>query len=335
MDAHSDASPVIDDRIVAEFVEAVVAAAVAVRPLVGSGDPIAVDGAAVDAMRAVLATVPCDGRVVIGEGEKDEAPMLHLGERFGAADASGTDASGGEASGTDASGTPAIDLAVDPVDGTRLAATGRPGAMAVASIAPRGAFADLGPAHYLEKLVSWHPDASLDRPLGELVRAIAEERGVPASAVRVAVQERPRNAGYAAAAREAGAEVVAFEHGDVERSIRAALRGTDLDVVIGIGGAPEGVLTAAAVRALGGRMSARLAPQSERERERIAAAGVDLGRLLGLADLCAGPSACVIAAVTDVDLGPGARIVGADRERVSTWVVVEGRVPVVEVHPVG
>ncbi|WP_395242591.1 fructose-bisphosphatase class II [Agromyces sp. MMS24-K17] len=309
MDAHPDASPVIDDRTVAGFVDAAVAAALAVRPLVGSGDPIAVDGAAVDAMRAVLAGVDGDGRVVIGEGEKDDAPMLHLGERFGRG---GADA-------------PEIDLAVDPVDGTRLAAAGRPGAMAVASIAPRGAFADLGPAHYLEKLVSWHPDASLDRPLGDLVRAIAAERGVAVSAVRVAVQERPRNAGYVAAARAAGAVVELFEHGDVERSIRAAQRGTDLDVVVGVGGAPEGVLTAAAVRALGGGMSARLAPQSEPERERIVAAGVDVGRVLGLDDLCAGPAACIVAAVTALDLGAGAVLEAATADEASTWVAVEGR----------
>ncbi|WP_394552626.1 fructose-bisphosphatase class II [Agromyces sp. MMS24-JH15] len=309
--------------LVEAIAAACVAAAAAVHPLVGSGDGVAVDGAAVDAMRAALAGVPCSGRVVIGEGEKDEAPMLFIGEEFGA-------------------GGIALDLAVDPVDGTRLAAAGRAGAMAVASLVPRGGFADLGPAHYLEKLVSWHPDAALERPLGDLVHAIAAERGVPVGHVRVAVQDRPRNASYAADARAAGAEVVLFEHGDVERCLRAARRGTDLDVVVGIGGAPEGVLTAAAVRVLGGAMSARLAPQSEGERARIAAAGIEEGRLLDLDDLCAGPALCVVAAVTDLDFGPdrlaGVRSDGAPTtasdaatpgRAVDVWIAQEGRAPVV------
>ncbi|QEO15484.1 fructose-bisphosphatase class II family protein [Agromyces intestinalis] len=307
----SGSGGVMDDPALVEaLLRATTAAAAATLPLVGSGDGDAVDGAAVAAMRFALTDAPCDGRVVIGEGEKDEAPMLALGERFGTGEG------------------PAIDLAVDPVDGTRLAAAGRPGAMAVASIAPRGAFCDLGPAHYLEKLVSWHPAAALDRPLSELITAIARERGVPAGAVRVAVQDRPRNAGYAAAARAAGAEVVPFEHGDVERSLRAAQRGTDLDVLVGIGGAPEGVLVSAAVRALGGAMQARPAPQSDAERRRVLDAGVDLDRVLTLDGLCSGPALCVLSAVTEVDPGGAVRLTGAARVdegvAVESWVVASG-----------
>ncbi|WP_165314352.1 fructose-bisphosphatase class II [Agromyces protaetiae] len=245
---------------VGPFRLAVARAAAAALPLVGSGDGDAVDGAAVDALRAALADAPVDGRVVVGEGEKDDAPMLYLGERFGTGEG------------------PAIDLAVDPVDGTRLAAVGLPGAMAVAAVAPRGAFCDIGPAHYLEKLVTWWPDDSdassadagprdiLDR-VPWLVARIAATRGGDPARVRVAVQGRPRNDVYADAARAAGATVEEFVHGDVERSLRAAQRRVAdeggagaIDVLVGIGGAPEGVLVAAGVRALGGSMRARLAP---------------------------------------------------------------------------
>jgi fructose-1,6-bisphosphatase II len=214
---------------------------------------VAVDATAVDALRAALAALAVEGRVVAGEGEKDEAPMLVPGERFG-------------------TGGPAIDLAVDPVDGTRLAASGRDGAMAVLAVTGRDGFADLGPAHYLAKQVTWLPDAA-GLPIDRLVRRIADVRGVAPAEVRVAVQDRPRNADVAARARAAGATVVPFEHGDIERSLRAAQRGTDLDVVTGIGGAPEGVLTAAAVRALGADMVASYAPQSAGEAERLAASG--------------------------------------------------------------
>ena len=213
--------------------------------------------------------------------------MLHLGERFGTG------------------AGPAVDIAVDPVDGTRLAAAGLPGSMAVMAVAPRGALLDIGPAHYMEKLVSWVPGLRLDAPLGEAVARIAEVRGVAASEVRVAVQGRPRNDGYVRAARQAGASVELFEHGDVERCLRAARHGGDVDLVVGIGGAPEGVLTSAAVRALGGWMQARLAPQGEPEASRVAAAGLSTDRMYGLDDLCGTEAGFFLTAVTACDLGAG------------------------------
>lgn len=276
-------------------------AALAASEFVGTGDRDAVDGAAVAAMRAALAVLPVDGRVIVGEGEKDAAPMLHLGERFGTGEG------------------PAIDIAVDPVDGTSLAAAGSPGAMAVMAVATRGALLDIGRAHYMEKLVSRVPELRLDgvpgapgAPLGAAIARIAEVRGVAAGEVRIAVQGRPRNDGYVRAARAAGASVELFEHGDVERCLRAARAGGDLDLVVGIGGAPEGVLTAAAVRALGGWMQARLAPQGEAEASRVAAAGLSAERTYGLDDLCGADAWLFVTAVTECDLGAGERLAPGD-----------------------
>lgn len=331
-----------DGLMTSSLVPAVARAAAACLPLIGSGDGHAVDAAAVAAMRAALADVPFDGRVVVGEGEKDGAPMLHLGERFGRA----------------RPGDPAIDLAVDPVDGTRLAAAGRPGAMAVIAVAPRGGLFDLGPAHYLEKLVTWvpgitAPDASEGGIAGAVVRVVtaaAARRGVAPDEVLVAVQDRPRNRPYAEAVEAAGGRVELFEHGDVELSLRA-LHGrssasrTDgeqggiagLDAVVGIGGAPEGVIVATGARALGGSMLARFAPQSERERVGVLAhlAGVrPIDDVVALDVLCAAPVEAVdllLAAVTDCEIGVslpgvlampgGARVHRwSTSERVAGWV---------------
>ena len=283
-------APSFPPELAALFLEATRAAALAAAELVGCGDRDAVDGAAVTAMRAALAAVPVDGRVVVGEGEKDAAPMLQLGERFGTGRG------------------PAVDIAVDPVDGTSLAAAGLPGAMAVMAVASRGAFLDIGPAHYMEKLVSRVPGLALGEPLASAVERIAQARGVDVSEVRVAVQDRPRNAGYVAAARAAAASVELFAHGDVERCLRAARPHGGLDLVVGIGGAPEGVLTAAAVRALGGSMQARLAPQGEAEAERIEAAGLPVGRIATLDELCGASAGFFLAAVTACDLGAGVRL---------------------------
>lgn len=302
------------------FRRATALAALAAAPLVGSGDGHAIDALAVQALRRALGDLEVDGVVVVGEGEKDEAPMLFVGERFGTAQGMGGDA-------------PLIDLAVDPVDGTRLAAAGAPGAMAVLAVAPRGALAALGAAHYLEKHVTRLPDAPAGSSVGELVARIASTRGVAASEVRVAVQERPRNERFAAEARAAGASVELFVHGDVERSLRAAQPGTGLDLVSGIGGAPEGVLTAAAVRALGGSMWARLAPQSEAERSRVLAAGLDLTRVWPLTELCAAPAWVFLSAVTEC--APGGEVIAGVRGTLdggavaATWHAGPGVAPVI------
>lgn len=282
------AASVIPAALRAELLAAVESAAAAARPLVGGGDPNAVDAAAVDALRAALATVAADGRIVAGEGEKDDAPMLHPGERFGTGSG------------------PSIDVAVDPVDGTRLAAAGSPGAMAILAAAPRGAFLDLGPAHYLDKLVHAGGDAGLDLTLTvreNLVR-LAAARGCAISDLRVAVQARSRNAAVAAAVEAAGAHLQAFEHGDIERVVHAVASDGSLDLLLGIGGAPEGVIEAAIVRAHDGFMQARLAPQSAGESERLRTAGLDTARVWTLDELCSAPAFVAIAAVTECALRP-------------------------------
>ncbi|WP_353810441.1 fructose-bisphosphatase class II [Agromyces sp. SYSU T00194] len=275
-----------ESPVVHAFERAVAAAAWAAMARVDGGDGHAVDAVAVDALRAALSGVPVDGRVVAGEGEKDDAPMLAPGERFG-------------------TGGPAVDIVVDPVDGTRLAASGRPGAMAILAAAPRGAFLDIGPAFYMDKLVCGADAAGLaiDAPPAENLQRLAAAIGCPVRALRVAVQERPRNAALAAAVRAAGAEVVAFEHGDIERAVQAAQPGGDLDLLLGIGGAPEGVIEAAAVRALGGTMQARFAPQSDEESARVRAAGVPVERALDRDELCAGEAMVFVSPVTRCDFG--------------------------------
>jgi fructose-1,6-bisphosphatase II len=272
----------------AELLAAVVAAADAARPLVGGGDANAVDATAVDALRSALATVAADGRIVAGEGEKDDAPMLHPGERFGTGRG------------------PAIDVAVDPVDGTRLAAAGSPGAMAILAAAPRGAFLDLGPAHYLDKLVHAGSDAGLDfeLPTPENLARLAAARGRTVADLRVAVQARPRNAVVAAAVEASGAHLHAFEHGDIERVVHAVASDGSLDLLLGIGGAPEGIIEAAIVRAHDGFMQARLAPQSDAESERLRRTGADPRHVWTLDELCSAPAFVAIAAVTQCALAP-------------------------------
>lgn len=294
-------SPALSPDVLEGFARATRLAAVATLDLIGSGDKHEVDRVAVVAMRDALAGVEVDGLVLVGEGEKDEAPMLHIGERFGTGSG------------------PAVDIAVDPVDGTRLAAEDRPGSVAVLAAAARGTLFDIGPAHYMEKLVTDATGSSLDlsAPLGENLARLAAARGTAIGALVVAVQDRPRNAGFAAEAAAAGARVDVFADGDVERCLLAAQPGTEIDLVVGIGGAPEGILTAAAVRALGGHMMGRLAPQRRREADSVRRAGLDPARILRLADLCAGDAWLFLTAVTDCRLEtgsvlPGVRIDGGD-----------------------
>lgn len=285
----------IPDHVLLEgFLDATRAAAAAVVGLVGGGDGMRIDGVAVDALRRALETLPVDGQVVVGEGEKDQAPMLFVGERFGTG-----------------SGPP-IDLAVDPVDGTKLAATGRPDSVAVIAIAPRGAMFDIGPAYYLEKLVCAGAGAglSLDTPVAVTLATLADRLGRPIEELRVAVQDRPRNEPYVRAVLAAGARLVSFADGDVALSLRAAAPGGDLDLLLGIGGAPEGILTAAAVRALKGWMTARFAPQSTEERTRLIDDYVDLDREFPLDELCQKDAWLLLSAVTSTALAADAGLAG-------------------------
>ena len=247
-----------------------VAAALAARDWVGRGDKNAADEASVAAMRAVLKTAPFAGTVVIGEGEKDAAPMLANGERLGTGEG------------------PEYDIAVDPLDGTRLAADNLPGAVSVIALAPHGAMFNPVDTFYMHKLVS---DASglgilsLTLSPTENVRALAAARGVGVAELVVAVLDKPRHVNLIAELTAAGIRVLLKPEGDVSTAIAAATPGSGIDLVMGIGGTPEGIIAACAVRALGGFIEGRLAPQSSAERAASIAAGHVLGKVLAAHEL--------------------------------------------------
>jgi fructose-1,6-bisphosphatase II len=259
------------------------AAALACRPMVGRGSGRAADAAATDAMRAQLASAPGSGTVVSGEGEKDAAPMLFDGERVGRRDA------------------PPFDVAVDPLECTQLCATGLPGALTTIAFAPSGSLWSPGPAHYMEKLVVAHAARDAidlrDEPEVNLVR-IADALGREVGAMRVLVLDKPRHGELIARLRAAGAQVQTPTGGDVAGAVLAALPGSDVDALMGVGGAPEGVLAACAVGALGGAMHARLAPQRPNEARRVAGAGLDVAKVMTADDLATGPALFAAAGVT-------------------------------------
>jgi fructose-1,6-bisphosphatase II len=282
-----------DARIEFEFVRATEAAAIAAARLVGLGDKNGVDQAAVDAMREVLADVDVAGTVVIGEGEKDEAPMLYVGEWLGTGDG------------------PAVDIAVDPIDGTTLASRGGPGAISVVAAARRGTlFRTRIP--YMDKMVVGPAGTgriSIDRPLRENVRALAAAMHRPVSEITVALLDRPRNEHLVREVREIGARIRLFHDGDVATAIIAVLaERTRIDMLAGIGGAPEGVVTACAVKALGGDMQGRLWLRDAADAAIAAAEGIDPAKTLRLEDLCAADDALLAATgVTDGELLAGVR----------------------------
>ncbi|KQQ08328.1 fructose-bisphosphatase class II family protein [Rathayibacter sp. Leaf296] len=252
--------------------DSVRAAAEAARAWHGRGDKVAADAAAVAAMREVLTDAPFDGVVVIGEGEKDEAPMLANGERLGRAT------------------SPSCDVAVDPLDGTRLTAEGLPGSVCVIALAPRGTLFDPRDVFYMDKLVCSAAGAgvvSLDRSPGDNARALAGALGRPVEELVVAVLDKPRHVALIAELRGVGVALSLRGEGDVSVAIEAADPDGAVDLVLGIGGTPEGVVAACAVRALGGVMEGRLAPQTDGERANALTAGHDLERLLRLEDLVA------------------------------------------------
>jgi fructose-1,6-bisphosphatase II len=255
--------------LVEALVRATEDAAAAARGWLGRHDKDAADAAAVAAMRAALAGAPFDGMVVIGEGEKDAAPMLANGERLGR-------------------GGRAYDIAVDPLDGTRLVAERLPGSIAVIALAPRGTMFDPVDVFYMDKLICsgvGRGVVDIRMPVADNLAAFARVTARPVSALSVVVLDKPRHSGLIADIRAAGASVHLVGEGDVAAAVRAA-RG-DVDFVLGIGGTPEGVIAACAVRALGGFMQGRLAPQSPEQRATALAAGHDLERILELHDLVA------------------------------------------------
>jgi fructose-1,6-bisphosphatase II len=285
-----------DRNLALELVRVTEAAAMACSRLVGMGDKEAADQAAVDGMHAVLHTIHMDGVVVIGEGEKDEAPMLHNGEEVG-------------------DGTPPyVDIAVDPLEGTRLAAHGRPNALSVIALSERGTMFDPGPVFYMEKMAAAEGFADLldlDRPLGETVELVAERKGTDVRDVMVVVLDRPRHEEGIKAIREAGARVRLLTDGDVAGALLAVAPDRPVDLLWGIGGTPEGVISAAALKCYGGAMIGRLWPRDEDERARAQDAGYDVTRVLTHDDLVRGNDVFFSATgVTDGDVLDGVRYEG-------------------------
>jgi fructose-1,6-bisphosphatase II len=286
-----------DRNLALELVRVTEAAALQAARMVGMGDKEAADQAAVDGMHAVLHTIHMDGVVVIGEGEKDEAPMLANGEQVG----DGT--------------PPRVDIAVDPLEGTRLAADGRPNALAVIALSERGTMFSPGPVFYMEKMAGRDDVADLldlDRPLGKTVELVAERRGVEVRDVMVVVLDRPRHAEGIKAIREAGARVRLITDGDVAGALLAASPDRPVDLLWGIGGTPEGVISAAALKCYGGALIGRLWPRDDDERARAEAAGYDIAKVLTHDDLVKGRN-CFFSAtgVTDGDVLAGVRYEGA------------------------
>ncbi|AMB59147.1 fructose-bisphosphatase class II family protein [Microterricola viridarii] len=270
-------------ELVAAIVRATDSAAAASAALVGNGDKNGIDEAAVRAMREVLLRAPFAGTVVIGEGEKDDAPMLANGEQLGL----GFDAARGAAQ---LALFPECDIAVDPLDGTRLAAEGLPGAVCVIAIAPAGTLFDPRDVFYMHKLIAGADGVgvlALALPATENVRRLADATGRPVGDLTVAVLDKPRHAELISELRAAGVQLRLVGEGDIGTAIEAATPGSGVDLAIGVGGTPEGVIAACAVRALGGFMEGRLAPQGDAQLRLALAAGHDLERVLTLDDLVA------------------------------------------------
>ncbi len=285
-----------DRNLALELVRATEAAAIRAVPFIGKGDKLGADGAAVDAMRGFLAGVAFDGVVVIGEGEKDAAPMLFNGEHVG-----------------DGSG-PAVDIAVDPIDGTRLTAQGQQNALSMIAAADRGSMLDASTVFYMEKLVADHHGRgvlSLDQSIGENIRELARAKGKPVDEMVVEVLDRPRHEGLIEEIRAAGAGTRLLLDGDVAGGINAARYETRIDLCVGTGGSPEGVVTACAIKALDGFIEGRLAPGDDAERQRGLAAGLRFDHIYDADGLVASDNTMFVATgVTDGGLVDGVRRTG-------------------------
>src|SRR6476469_2066085 len=262
-----------DRNLALELVRVTEAAAMAAARWVGRGDKNGGDGAAVDAMSALIGTVSMRGVVVIGEGEKDEAPMLFNGEDVG-----------------DGTG-PLCDVAVDPIDGTTLMAKGMPNSVAVIAVAERGAMFDPSAVFYMDKIATGSDAADvidITVPVAENIRRVAKAKHGHPEDVTVCILDRPRHEQLVQEARDAGARIRFSSDGDVAGAISAARPGTGVDLLLGIGGTPEGIIAAAALRCMGGVIQARLWPRDDEEREKAVDAGHDLDRVLVTEDLVSG-----------------------------------------------
>lgn len=282
-----------DRNLALELVRVTEAAAMAAARWVGRGDKNGADAAAVNAMRQLIGSVSMNGVVVIGEGEKDDAPMLFNGERVG-------DGTGPEA-----------DVAVDPIDGTTLTAKGMANAIAVIAVAERGAMFDPSAVFYMEKLVVGREaaeDIDINAPIEHNLRAVARAQGERVEDLTVCILDRPRHEDLVARIRAAGARIKFITDGDVAGAIMAARDGTGVDMLVGIGGTPEGIITACAITCLGGTIQARLWPRDDDERRKALDAGHDLDRVLTTTDLVTGDNIFFCATgITDGELMEGVR----------------------------
>ena len=278
-----------------ELVRVTEAAALAASRWMGRGDKNGADGAAVDAMRLVLNSVPMEGIVVIGEGEKDEAPMLFNGEEIGA-------------------GGPAVDIAVDPIDGTTLTSRGQNNAISVIAVAERGTMFDPGPCVYMDKIAVGAEAADvvdLDAPIKANLEAVAKAKGEKIHDVTAVILDRPRHEQIIQECREAGARIRLITDGDVAGAISACRPNSGTDLLAGIGGTPEGIIAAAAIRCMGGAIQGKLAPKDDEERQKAVDAGYDLDQILSTEDLVSGENVFFCATgVTDGDLLKGVQYYG-------------------------
>jgi fructose-1,6-bisphosphatase II len=300
----------VDRNLALELVRVTEAAALAAARMVGRGDKEGADQLAVDAMRHVLESVSMDGVVVIGEGEKDEAPMLYNGEHIG-----------------DGS-PPQVDVAVDPLEGTRLTALGMPSAISVIALAERGTMFNPGPIVYMEKIAGGPEIADLldlDRPLPETLGLIAERKKIDIRDVMVVMLDRERHYEAMAQVRDAGARVRLILDGDVSAALLAVSDNSPVDLLWGIGGTPEGVITASAIKCIGGELKGRLWPRNDEERAAAEAAGYDLSRVLSCDDLVRSEDVFFSATgVTDGDVLQGVRYQG-DRGATTESLVMRSR----------
>jgi fructose-1,6-bisphosphatase II len=285
-----------DRNISLELVRVTEAAAMAAGRWVGRGDKNRGDGAAVDAMRQLIGTVGMKGVVVIGEGEKDDAPMLFNGEEVGSGEG------------------PDCDVAVDPIDGTTLMAKGMPNAIAVMAVAERRTMYDPSTVFYMEKLVTGHAAADvvdITAPVAHNIQAVAKAKGAAVEDVTVCILDRPRHEELVHDVRSAGARIKFISDGDVAGAVMACTDGTGVDLLLGIGGTPEGIITACAVKCLGGVIQAKLWPQKPSEFENAAAAGLDLTQILSTNDLVSSDNVFFVATgITDGELVKGVRYRG-------------------------
>jgi fructose-1,6-bisphosphatase II len=285
-----------DRNLALELVRVTEAGAMAAGRWVGRGDKEGGDGAAVDAMRELVNTVSMRGVVVIGEGEKDNAPMLYNGEEVGNGDG------------------PDCDFAVDPIDGTTLMSKGMPNAISVLAVAERGAMFDPSAVFYMNK-IAVGPEAidaiDITAPIGENVRQVAKAKGLSVSDMTVCILDRPRHEKLMAEVRDAGARIRLITDGDVAGAISACRPNSGTDLLAGIGGTPEGIITAAAIRCMGGAIQGQLAPKDDEERQKAIDAGYDLDQILSTEDLVSGENVFFCATgVTDGDLLKGVQYYG-------------------------